>query len=481
MKEKTSKVFGALTILLILGLAIFFSKYFIDKFGLFSPPGVINYGDSLNAEELNLLQGIFTDEIKLKKDLTIFATESNEKPIEEEGQYLYSIKVPVADFYDARSDISEFTPEEYQYIPIEELTSHQKLLSINDEYYLDSFNKGAIFRSITFDSPNFNEEIAPLIEQTFRKSFPSRESVLTFAQTGVTALSREMNAKIAQQGDGNYFAEGIGTYLSSFDVTHTSNESSFTDYASSSNICSDHRFKDTLLAIGLDIVELTGNHNLDCGVSAAIDSIDWYNSNNIKPVGGGKDAAEAAKPLELDQKNTKITFLAYNQSTGGATTGDTPGANQYYEDSAATAIADAKAAGNFVIVDVQYYECSVYDYSYENTACDYANSSAGDQIGFFRHLIDLGADLVVGTSAHQPQTFETYGNGTIYYGLGNLFFDQYWWPGTTRSLILAHYFYNNKLLQTKIVPTVYDSSMQTTLLDKETSRWFIERLASVHP
>ena len=174
-------------------------------------------------------------------------------------------------------------------------------------------------------------------------------------------------------------------------------------------------------------------------------------------------------------------MLAYNQSTGGATYGSQPGANQYYEADAAARIAEAKAKGNFVIVDIQYYECANYDTTYENTACDYANSSAGDQIGLFRHLIDLGADVVVGTSAHQPQTFELYGNGVIYYGLGNLFFDQVWWPGTTRSLILAHYFKDGKLLQTKIVPTVYDSAMQTTLMDEETAKWYLERLASVRP
>ena len=132
-------------------------------------------------------------------------------------------------------------------------------------------------------------------------------------------------------------------------------------------------------------------------------------------------------------------------------------------------------------MDVQYYECSAYVAEDEDATCDYADSAAGDQVGFFRHLIDLGADIVVGTSAHQPQTFELYNDGAIYYGLGNLFFDQVWWPGTTRSLILGHYFYKGKLLQTRITPTVYDNSMQTKLLDKETAEWFLRRLVNERP
>ena len=186
-------------------------------------------------------------------------------------------------------------------------------------------------------------------------------------------------------------------------------------------------------------------------------------------------------PLVIDKKGNDVTLLAYNLSTGGATYDDTPGANQYYEDVAAAQIAEAKARGDLVIVDMQYYECNYYVSDTEETYCDYAGSMAGDQIGFFRHLIDLGADIVVGTSAHQPQTYELYGNGAIYYGLGNLFFDQYKWPGTTRSLILAHYFYNGKILQTQIVPTVYDSNFQTGLMDEETAKWFLGRLSSERP
>ncbi|MGF2565635.1 CapA family protein, partial [Ralstonia pseudosolanacearum] len=86
-------------------------------------------------------------------------------------------------------------------------------------------------------------------------------------------------------GDATYFASEIGTFLSGFDLTHTSNESSFTDFTSYDNICSKKGFINTLLAIGLDIVELTGNHNQDCGDVAATETIDIYNANNIKIVG----------------------------------------------------------------------------------------------------------------------------------------------------------------------------------------------------
>lgn len=494
-RKKRSRTKSFFSIILIFGVvfaAALFGIQFITKTGFFRIPGVVYYDESLSADELSVLQSIFTEEIDLDKDVTISAYESLEKPEAIEGEYIYNIYVPVTDFYSTDTNIDVDSPEAlfadvyegevaHEMISVDDLDFTNKLLSVNSSYYLDEFNKGAVFRVVKFESEKFDEEIKPLVDDSFKKEYPEKDTVLTLAQTGVTALSRGMNRKLAQVGDARYFSEKIAGFLSGFDLTHTSNESSFTNYATSDNICSDPRFIDTLTDIGLDIVELTGNHNEDCGDDAARESIDIYNEKGIRTVGGGKTAEEAAVPLDIDEKGNNITFLAYNLSTGGATLDATPGANQYVEENAVSEINAAKERGDFVIIDIQYYECSAYASEYEDPTCDAANSAAGDQVGFFRHLIDLGADMVVGTSAHQPQTFELYGNGVIYYGLGNLFFDQIWWPGTTRSLVLANYFYKDKLLQTKIVPTIYDSNMQTKLLDEETSKWFLQRLINVKP
>lgn len=491
-KKKTNKLKNILLCFFgftIITLGTFFGVQFFTKTGIFRIPGVVYYDGPFDEQTENKLKSIFTEEVDLDKDVHISTYNSFAKNNLGEGEFLYKISVPVTDYYSLNDGITAETPDElftnetteYSLINFDELDFKKHLLKLNGNYYLDSFENGAVFTIIKFESEKYEEEIAPLIGDSFSIVAPSKETVLTFAQTGVTALSRGMNAKLYSVGDAKYFASEIKGFLSAFDLTHTSNESSFTNYANSSNICSDPRFIDTLTEIGLDIVELTGNHNQDCGTQAASETIDTYIANNIQMVGGGKNATEAAKPLQISQKGSGITFLAYNESTGGATYGNTPGANQYYEENAIAEINAAKERGDFVIVDIQYYECNAYASTYEDPICDRADSSAGDQIGFFRHLIDLGADIVVGTSAHQAQTYELYGNGAIYYGLGNLFFDQVWWPGTTRSLVLGHYFYNGKLLQTKLSGTVYDNSMQTRLLDEETLKWWLTRLQSVRP
>ncbi|MBR3386110.1 CapA family protein [Candidatus Saccharibacteria bacterium] len=482
--------------LVLVAIGVFFLVQFVTKTGVFRIPGVVYYDESLTSEEVANLKTVFGSEIDLYKDLTIKARNVLRKPEPVNNEFVTNIAVPVTDFYSVETDISVERADElfnncedcwYKMINLSDLSFDKKLLSINGEYYLNTFKSGAVFRVISFESELYEKEVATLAEKWYKKTiYPEESDTLTLVQTGVTAFSRLMNAKMNEVGTGEYFAAGLKDFMSQYDIIHTSSEASFSDWAPTSGatgtpICADKRFMTTLTTLGLDIVELTGNHNQDCGDEAATESIEMYESAGIKIVGGGRTATEAAIPLNIEEKHNNVTMLAYNESTGGATYDNTPGANQYYEEQAAADIATAKARGDFVIVDVQYYECSMYVSDTEDGTCDAADSAAGDQVGFFRHLIDLGADVVVGTSAHQPQTFELYGTGVIFYGLGNIFFDQYRWPGTTRSLMLVHHIYNNRLLQVQVAPTVYDNNFQTRLTDEDTTKWFLKRLIDTRP
>lgn len=497
LSQSKSKLAALIITGSVIILALFFGIQLIWKIGLFHQPGQIVFDSSTTEENQDFVNSTLGDiaQLDLAANVTIKAVEIPYQ-LTENRDYtpytrlvLYDILLPVTDFYSSEIFTTFDEAKNRTLISVWDLDSSQKLLGLAQQldsteydYYLDDLNRGGFFQylEISGEHPDDVDRIADQLKNNIA-AFPTKDTLLTFAQTGVTALSRRMNTKLDQVGDATYFAENIKDLLSSFDLTHTSNESSFSANANGNNICSKPAMIDTLTSIGLDIVELTGNHNQDCGDQDAIDTIAQYHSLGIQTVGGGINATEAAQPLEINQKSNRITMLGYNLSTGGYTLDDTPGANFYTEEKAQADIAAAKERGDFVIVDVQYYECNEYADTQENTTCDRADSSAGNQVELFRHLIDLGADVVVGTAAHQPQTFERYGNGAIYYGLGNLFFDQSAWPGTTRSLILVHYFWKDNLIQTRILPTVYDNNFQTRLLDDTTAAQFIERLISVRP
>ena len=443
--------------------------YFINL-----PRGKVIFDDSLSAENKTLFEEALKDE-KFKNDVTIA-----EEIVENiDGAELISdIELPVTDFYYKNN------PE---YISFSNLDSSVRIVSD----YLDSLKSGAKFHIVKITTDNSSEK--DLVSDKLKEKLPTfpteKSDLLSVNQTGVTALARGIQTKLNQVGDGAYFAENIKDFLSSSDLTHISNEVSFADdcktESGSTVLCADNRVFDTIKAIGTDIVELTGNHNVDVGKAAALDTLKLYRENGLKTFGGGENAEDAEKPLEIDQKNTKITWLGFNLSTtkagAGGATDSLPGANLYDEKTAKEQIASAKSRGDFVIVDVQYYECYCYpDGFVEHEICDLPiNAGESDwpsQEEFFKHLIDLGADMVVGTQAHQPQTFELYNGKPIYYGLGNLFFDQTYWPGTERSLVLTHYFWNGKLFQTVITPTVYDESLQTAPMSEQDAKAFISRL-----
>jgi poly-gamma-glutamate capsule biosynthesis protein CapA/YwtB (metallophosphatase superfamily) len=375
------------------------------------------------------------------------------------------------------NSIDELLETEVAIIPSNQLSYLVKLLSLDSVYYLDNFQSGAIFRSVIFSG-----ESASNLNDLKLNSLPNKDSTLKINQTGVTALTREMMNKLDAVNDPLYFSKNIGEFLADADITHVSNEVSFKEGCTYSRtlFCSDPRFIETLKASGVDLVEITGNHNNDLGSQYNTDTINLYRSLGWQTVGGGLNTQDAAKYFVADQKQSKVAILAYNypdSPTGGAIAGETTaGANSFNFDRIKTEIETAKQQSDFIIVDVQYWECYAYPDGYvEYPECDLP---IGEQESVFKQITDLGADMVVGTSAHQPQIYEMYNEKPIYYGLGNQYFDQTQWPGTERGIILTHYFVGGKLIQTKLSPTEYDEAFQTTLMNNSDAEQLLDRLNS---
>ena len=302
--------------------------------------------------------------------------------------------------------------------------------------------------------------------------------------SGVVAISRGLAYKMDSLKNYDYPAEKLGGFLADADLTHISNEVSFTDTCkvySGMRFCSNTKYFETLTASGVDIVELTGNHNNDFGSANNAKSIQMYKDAGMRYFGGGLNKDDASKILYEEVKGTKIAFLGYNYydsmlKTGAIAWGSTAGANSYTEAKMKADIEEARKNADIVIVDFQFQECYSYPSSDVVYPICYKPLSSPDQKGTFRKAIDFGADIVIGTQAHQPQTYELYGNGVIYYGLGNLYFDQKYWIGTRQGIVLTHYFYKGKHIQTKLTPIYMDSSLQPELATKTESEQLLKSL-----
>ena len=503
-----------ISFLLAAGVAIFIF-YKILKKEIVIVPATVSYDSSLTDAERSKLEDIFKDK-RLAHDVKISATSvdsyvdpdiscTDEKC--KTSKLLFDIELPTTNFYNSALDITfdkaknlpVYTSEEAKnqkedsiyLLSIRDLTPELRVLSVDNEYVLDylarsdkanfqNTYKGAVFRVLNLDSED-SKESYDIISSALTQ-LPNSDTLLSIKQTGVTALTRRMLNTLSQVGNGAYFAEKIADFLKIADVTHISNEISFANDCSNSSstaLCSSPKMFDAITAIGTDVVELTGNHNNDWGAANNIASIEKYHENGIETYGGGINEEQAKVPIQISKKGSGITMIGINESTstkanGQGALGDHPGANIYDEVTLRQQIKEAKDRGDTVIVDIQFFECYCYpDEGQEMPQCDYP---IDNQQAFFRSIIDMGADIILGTQAHQPQTYEIYKGKFIYYGTGNLFFDQTYWPGTERSLIFSHYFYNGKLLQTRITPTVYDLSYQTRLMDTAEAEAFLVRL-----
>jgi len=353
-------------------------------------------------------------------------------------------------------------------IEFDDLNDKLKLLELNSKYFLDDIS-GGIKVSYTL-SDNIPDHI---VNAAYKNSNINLEldksKLLKINMTGVTAISRRLGVATQKSGSNSYAADKIYKFLSNADLVHTSNEVSFAENCipnpATMRFCAVPSHIETLKKLGVNIVELTGNHNNDFGSSNNTSTIETYKKLGWDYYGGGLNSTDAAKPLIKDIKGSKVAFLGYNYydtmlGTGALASSKNAGANSFSNEKMKKDIESIRKDVDTIIITFQFQECYSYPEHGGIYPICYKPLSSPDQKKVFRTAIDYGADIVIGSQAHQPQTFEVYKDKMIYYGLGNLLFDQTPWIGTRQGIILSHYVYKGKVLQTKITTTYYDDDLK---------------------
>ncbi|MBI2858562.1 MAG: CapA family protein [Chloroflexi bacterium] len=186
---------------------------------------------------------------------------------------------------------------------------------------------------------------------------------------------------------------------------------------------------------GFDVITCATNCNMDWGEEALLDTLDLLKSHGMKPVGAGKNLAEARQPAIIEKNGVKVAFLAYctllppgfaaeEDKAGDAPikvhTFYEPGEWQpgapakvftypYDEDVAAMQddIAKAKAQADVVAVSLHW------GIHFMPKAIAMYQPPVGHA------AIDAGADIIIGTHAHLLKGIEVYKGKAIFYSLGN--------------------------------------------------------------
>jgi poly-gamma-glutamate synthesis protein (capsule biosynthesis protein) len=335
-------------------------------------------------------------------------------------------------------------------IPFEEIQPKWKVLAVDGQSPIRK---------------NFDAGIYPL-KAYFSASQPLPESnrdpskMTTVMLTGVTAIVRATAATMEMKGV-TYPGDLIGDWFREADVLHISNEVTFDKdcpppRAGYRNfiLCSDPKYMDLLLDVGVDVVEVTGDHLRDRGNQALLETFDIYKKNNIPYYGGGINAAEARKPVLMEVNGNKIAFMGCNGKRVvkyPKATDTSPGPALCDFDDFGEQMDALKAQGYQVIFTFQHEEC-------------YSAMPCFTHEGAFRRAADEGAVVVSGSQAHYPHIMEFYGNSFIHYGLGNLFFDQmtYILPSgevideTRREFYDRHVFYDGKYLGVELLTAMLE-------------------------
>ena len=280
------------------------------------------------------------------------------------------------------------------------------------------------------------------------------------AMSGVTALVRATAAQMEQRGI-LWPGEEVAPVFGAADIAHVSNEVSFAadcpypDAYGGMTFCSRDPYFDLLKQLGIDVIELTGNHLNDWGREPLARSLDMYAAAGMQWYGGGRGLADATRPLVIDHNGNRIAFVGCNPvgPAGDWALADAAGSRPCGPDVAAQ-IAQLRAEGHVVIATLQYIEHYRYD-------------PPADQIAAFGELAAAGAAAVSGSQGHHAQGFAFENGAFIHYGLGNLFFDQMDMLATRQSFVDTYVIYDGRLLSVELWTGLIENWARPRLMTPE--------------
>jgi poly-gamma-glutamate capsule biosynthesis protein CapA/YwtB (metallophosphatase superfamily) len=162
---------------------------------------------------------------------------------------------------------------------------------------------------------------------------------------------------------------------------------------------------------GFTVLTLANNHIMDYGSAGLKDTIQHLDKAGILHSGAGEKLWLARKPAVVILGKRKIAFLSYSLTfpaeffARDISAGTVPGIGSYFEKD----IASAKNKYDYVVVSFHW-------------GTEKASMPSPYQIAAAHRAIDAGADIVIGQHPHVLQGIERYGNGIVFYSMGNFAF-----------------------------------------------------------
>ena len=164
---------------------------------------------------------------------------------------------------------------------------------------------------------------------------------------------------------------------------------------------------------GQFIFALANNHLMDFGLPGLESTLEFLDKQGFRACGAGKDIHEARKPITVLDQGVRVGLISCCEAQFGVARRNTAGVAEFgpwvYR-----AIRDLRETLDSVVVSVHAGN--------ENSPWPSPHIRE-----LYHSFIDAGASVVHGHHAHVPQGYEAYGEGVIFYGLGNFAIDPDQW------------------------------------------------------
>ena len=353
-----------------------------------------------------------------------------------------NVVVPAADLVDSLWAAQEdFNTPVLTILPFDQLSPQLKVLRVDGAAPIDvDFDPAAYPLTVPIGLAG---EGAGVLAAAWDGPVTNRDAakITTVAMTGPAGMRRAVADRMEKYGL-TYVAEESGPVLQAVDIAHMSDEDPFApdcplpDPNNSENVCNRAEYFELVKWMGIDVMEMTGNHLADWGLDALNFTIDLYEEAGLMTFGGGRNLEAAQRPLTLEHNGNRIAFVGCNPigPEYDWATPDRPGSLPCgdYSDILAQ-IRQLKEDGYLVIATLQFLE-------------EYQYGVRSQQRHDFQALAEAGATVVSGSQGHHPQGFSFAYDSFIHYGVGNLLADQMWSLPTRQSFIDTYLFYDGRLL-----------------------------------
>ncbi|MBU1868050.1 CapA family protein [Patescibacteria group bacterium] len=285
---------------------------------------------------------------------------------------------------------------------------------------------------------------------------------------GTVVLSRGVDERIRKYNNVNYPWEKIAPLTQAADLTIINLKSPFVEdcpyVADKPVFCAQTNYIKGLPFAGVDVVGIAGNHLGDYGVSGIEYTTQVLADNNILFTGAGENIEQALKSQIITLQDSssnqlKVGFLAFN-TVAGTSPAASAELSSAVENSTGVAWWDETVIKTVVeqidpLVDVLI--------TMPNWGPEYTHQPTQGQIDIGRKLVDWGANVVTGDQAHWVQKYEEYNSGLIFYGLGNLIFDQMWSEKTRQGLLVKLIIGKDKKVAYELIPIIIEDYAQPRL------------------